>query len=158
MEIKTSYCYQALNQGSYINLAAYAVTTPATVTLHPGLLTIVVSEDASNDLGKFIDDNGLNFLINPIDVHDENRGEVIDNEITDANTLRKIIYRLMEEKQSMAQKHKNVIDEITEKCDSAKYDRDMYLKMYSEASRKADRVKNQVQAIAVLVNSIFPEK
>lgn len=157
MELTTSNQYKALNEASYNSLAAYASTIPATVTLHPRLLTIVISEDATKEVGEFIDDNGLDFHINPIEVHDENLGDVIDNATTDANTLRKIIYQLLEEKRAMAETHKSVLDDITKQCDSAKENRDMYQKWYYETKQGADRVKSQVKAIAVLVNSIFPE-
>lgn len=158
MELNTPYQYKALNEDSYNSLAAYASTIPATVTLHPGLLTIVISENATKEVGKFIDDNGLDFHINQIEVDDDNLRDVIDSETTDADTLRKIIYRMMGEKQSMIEAHESVLESITKQCDSAKQDRDMYQKWYHETAQGADRVKSQVQAIAVLVNSIFPEK
>jgi len=157
MELTTSNQYKALNEASYNSLAAYASTIPATVTLHPGLLTIVISEDATKELGQFIDDNGLYFHINPIEFHDENLGDVIDHATTAANTLRTIIYQMLEEKRAMAETHKSVLDDITKQCDSAKENRDMYQKWYYETKQGADRVKSQVKAIAVLVNSIFPE-
>lgn len=158
MELNTPYQYKALNEDSYNSLAAYASTIPATVTLHPGLLTIVISENATKEVGKFIDDNGLDFHINQIEVDDDNLRDVIDSETTDADTLRKIIYRMMGEKQSMIEAHESVLESITKQCDSAKKDRDMYQKWYYENTEKTDRVKSQIQAIAVLVNSIFPEK
>lgn len=158
MELTTSYQYKAINEASYNSLAAYASTIPATVTLHPGLLTIVISENATKEVGKFIDDNGLDFHINQIEVDDDNLRDVIDSETTDADTLRKIIYRMMGEKQSMIEAHESVLDSITKQCDSAKKDRDMYQKWYYETTEKTNRVKSQIQAIAVLVNSIFPEK
>lgn len=157
MELNTPYQYKALTEDSYNSLAAYASTIPATVTLHPGLLTIVISENATKEVGKFIDDNGLDFHINQIEVDDDNLRDVIDSETTDANTLRKIIYQLLEEKRAMAETHKSVLDDITKQRDSAKENRDMYQKWYYETKQGADRVKSQVKAIAVLVNSIFPE-
>lgn len=157
MELTTYNQYKALNEASYNSLAAYASTIPATVTLHPGLLSIVISENASKEVGEFIDDNGLDFHINPIEVDDDNLRAVIDSETTDADTLRKIIYRIMEEKRAMAETHKSVLEDITKQRDSAKENRDMYQKWYYETKQGADRVKSQVKAIVVLVNSIFPE-
>ncbi|MBO5269030.1 MAG: hypothetical protein J6B13_09770 [Muribaculaceae bacterium] len=157
MELTTSNQYKALNEASYNSLAAYASTIPATVTLHPGFLTIVISEDAAKEVGEFIDDNGLDFRISQIEVDDDNLRDVIDSETTDADTLRKIIYQLLEEKRAMAETHKSVLDDIAKQCDSAKENRDMYQKWYYETKQGADRVKSQVKAIAVLVNSIFPE-
>lgn len=157
MELTTSYQYKAINEASYNSLAAYASTIPATVTLHPGFLTIVISEDAAKEVGEFIDDNGLDFRISLIEVDDDNLRDVIDSETTDANTLRKIIYQLLEEKRAMTETHKSVLDDITKQCDLAKENRDMYQKWYYETKQGADRVKSQVKAIAALVNSIFPE-
>lgn len=157
MELTTSNQYKALNEASYNSLAAYASTIPATVTLHPGFLTIVISEDATKEVGEFIDDNGLDFRISQIEVDDDNLRDVIDSETTDANTLRKIIYQLLDEKRAMAETHKSVLDDITKQCDSAKKDRDLFQEWYRESAQGADRVKSQVKAIAVLVNSIFPE-
>lgn len=52
MDQNTAYQYKALNEDSYNSLAAFAVSTPATVTLHPGLLTIVITGDDANEVGK----------------------------------------------------------------------------------------------------------
>ena len=38
MDQNTAYQYKAINEDSYNSLAAYAVTTRATVTLHPDSL------------------------------------------------------------------------------------------------------------------------
>lgn len=157
MEHNTPYQYKALSQDSYNSLAAYASTIPATVTLHPGLLTIVIPEAAAKEVGQFIDDNGLSFHINQIEVDDDNLHDVIDSETTDAGTLRNIIYRMMGEKKSMIEAHESVLESITKQYESAKENCDMYQRWYSDAQDKADRVKSQVQAIAVLVNSIFSD-
>lgn len=158
MELLTSYQYTAFNEGSYCSLAAYAVTLPATITLCPEHLTIVASDNATKELGEFIDDNCLDFHIGQIEVNDENLHKVIDSITTDADTLRKIIYQMTEEKKIMVESHKNIIADITKQRDSIKEKRDMYQRWYAETSDKADKVKNQVKAIAVLINSIFPER
>lgn len=158
MELNTPYQYKALNEDSYNSLAAYATTIPATVTLHPSLHTIVISENAAKEVGQFIDENGLDFHINQIEVDDDNLRDVIDCATTDADTLRKIIYRVLEERRAMAEANKSVLDDIAKQCDSAKKDRDMYQRWYHETSEKADRVKSQVNAIAVLIDSIFPKE
>lgn len=158
MDQNTAYQYKALNEDSYNSLAAFAVSTPATVTLHPGLLTIVITGDDANEVGKFIDSEGLDFHINPIEFHDETLGAVIDCETTDAGTLRKIIYRMMGERSAMEEHHNGVLAEITAQRDSAKKDRDMYMRWYSDSTNREDRVKGQVRAIALLLNEIFPEK
>lgn len=158
MELNTPYQYKALNEDSYNSLAAYATTIPATVTLHPGILTIVIPVNAAKEVGQFIDENGLSFHINQIEVDDDNILEVIDSETTDADTLRKIIYQLLEEKRAMAEEHKSILDSMAKQYDTARENRDMYQRWYHETSEKADRVKSQVKAIAVLIDSIFPKE
>lgn len=158
MDTKTFYQYKANNEGSYYNLANYVVNTPATVTLHPGLLTIVISGNYTKEVGEFIDSEGLDFNINPIEVHDENLGDVIDNETTDAETLRKIIYRMMGQRTAMEEHHKSVIADMTAQRDEAQTSRDHYNKWLRESVDKYNRVKGQVQAIALLMNEIFPKE
>ena len=157
MELTTPYQYKAMTEESYNSLAAYASTIPATVTLHPGFLTIVISEDAAKEVCEFIEDNDLDIQIYQIEVDDDNLREVIDSETTDADTLRKIIYQMMEEKRAIAETHKSILDDITKQCDSAQKNHEMYKKWYYETKQGADRIKSQVKAIAVLVNTIFPE-
>lgn len=157
MEQTTPYRYEAKNDGSYNELAAYVTQLMGNVSLFPELLTIVIDGRFANDVGKFIDKEGLDFFISPIEVDDNNIQDLINTAAVDADTLRKIIYRIMEEKKAMAEANKSVLDDITKQCDFAKKDRDMYQRWYHETSEKADRVKSQVKAIAVLIDSIFPK-
>lgn len=151
MGLTISYRYKALNEDSYNSLAAYVTTIPATVTLHPGLLTIVISDNVNKEVGEFIDDNALSFHINPIEVHGDDVDEVIDDPTTDADTLRRIIFQMLSEKNA----RKSVLDDMTKQCDKAKQDCDFYRKCYLDSTEKADRVKSQIAAIAVLINSIY---
>lgn len=157
MEQATPYRYEAKNDGSYNELAAYATQLMGNVSLFPELSTIVIDGRFANDVGKFIDKEGLDVFISPIEVDDNNIHNLINTATVDTDTLRKIIYRVMEEKRAMAEEHKSILDDITKQCDSAKKDRDLFQKWYHESAQGADRVKSQVKAIAVLVNSIFPE-
>lgn len=157
MNLHTPFKFTASDDTSYNSIAACAVTIDATVTLHPDLLTVVVSSEGVGEMGQFIEDSALDIKVSQIEVNDDNLTDVIESRTTDAGTLRKIIYRMMEEKRAMAETHKSVLDDITKQCDSSKENRDMYQKWYYETKQGADRVKSQVRAIAVLVNSIFPE-
>lgn len=157
MEQGTPYRYEAKNDGSYNELASYATQLMGNVSLFPELSTIVIDGRFANDVGKFIDKEGLDVFISPIEVDDNNIHNLINTATVDTDTLRKIIYQLLEEKRAMAETHKSVLDDITKQCDSAKKDRDLFQKWYHESAQGADRVKSQVKAIAVLVNSIFPE-
>lgn len=162
MDTKTSYQYKASNEDSYNSLAAYVATAPTiaavTATLHPGLLTIVVSGNYASIVDQFIKNEDLDFQSNPIEVHDENLGDVIDNETTDADTLRKIIYRMMGQKSAMVEHYESAIAEITKDRDTVKKDRDLYIRWYTECNERADRIKGQVQAIALLLNEIYPKE
>lgn len=158
MEQITAYQYKAINDVSYNALAAYVTNIVANVSLFPEKQTIVVEGKSAYNVGKFIDDQGLDFHINPIEVHDENLGEVINNETTDPGTLRSIIIRLLEDKAHTAERHDSVISEITRDRDIARKDRDMYMRWYTESNQQADRVKGQIQAISVLIDSIYPKQ
>lgn len=157
MNLHTPFKFTASDDTSYNSIAACAVTIDATVTLHPDLLTVVVSSEGVGEMGQFIEDSALDIKVSQIEVNDDNLTDVIESRTTDAGTLRKIIYQLLEEKRAMAETHKSVLDDITKQCDSSKENRDMYQKWYYETKQGADRVKSQVRAIAMLVNSIFPE-
>lgn len=158
MEQTTPYRYEAKNDGSYNELAAYATQLMGNVSLFPELSTIVIDGRFANDVGKFIDTEGLDVFISPIEVDDNNIHDLINTAAVDADTLRKIIYRIMEEKIAMAEAHKSVLDDITKQYESAKENSDMYKRWCHETTEMADRVKSQVKAIAVLINTIFPEK
>ena len=165
MELTTSNQYKALNEASYNSLAAYASTIPATVTLHPGFLTIVISEDAAKEVGEFIDDNGLDFRISQIEVDDDNLRDVIDNATTDANTLRKIIYSMMEKKRQSDEQHEEEAKSLHSdlfKCEAdlleAQRLRDSYREQWARCRAELTRVRKQVEAIAVMQQSIFPKK
>lgn len=158
MKEYTAIQYNALDEDSYNSLAAYAITTPATVCLHPELDTIVISDSVSDEIGKFIDREGLDFNISPVEFSSENLKEVVDNPITDADTLRNIIYTLLREKEDMAEAHRDAISDIIRQKDVAENDRDRYKDWFYESNNKENRIKEQVKAIAVLINSIYPKE
>lgn len=169
MDVNTSYRYKAINTTSYNSLAAYIATVPptasVTATLHPALSTIVVSGNFVADVNRFIDEENLEFHINPIAVHAENLGEVIDNETTDAATLRKIIYSMMEKKRQSDEQHEEEAKSPHSdlfKCEAdlleAQRLRDSYREQWARCRAELTRVRKQVEAIAVMQQSIFPKK
>lgn len=169
MDVNTSYRYKAINTTSYNSLAAYIATVPptaaVTATLHPALSTIVVSGNFVADVNRFIDEENLEFHINPIAIHDENLGEVIDNEITDAATLRKIIYSMMEKKRQSDEMHDNAVKSLSDDLEKTEADlleaqrlRDSYREQWARCRAELTRVRKQVEAIAVMQQSIFPKK
>lgn len=152
------YRYEAKNDGSYTELAAYAVLLTGNVSLFPQLRTIVIDGRFANDVGKFIDKEGLDVFISPIEIDDDNLLNLINTEAIDTETLRKIAYRLIEQTNSMAEKHNNIIAEITAAGDAVKKDRDFYRELYLKYANKNDRIKEQIRAIGTLVDTIFPKE
>lgn len=159
MELTTPYYrYEAKNDGSYNELAAHAVLLTGNVSLFPQLRTIVIDGRFANDVGKFIDKEGLDVFISPIEIDDDNLLNLINTEAIDTETLRKIAYRLIEQTNSMAEKHNNIIAEITAADEAVKKDRDFYRELYLKYANKNDRIKEQIRAIGTLVDTIFPKE
>lgn len=165
MNQSTAIQYTANNIESYNALAEYAVTLPVAVTLHPAQRAIVITEDAADEVGAYIDNEGLDFHINPIVAHDENMMDVVENETTDAGTLRHIIYRMVEQKKQMTEAAAQVQESVTERIGQLERDKqkanddvDLYRRMYQDKAGELIRVKRQIQAISLLYQSIFPEK
>lgn len=158
MEQTTPYRYEAKNDGSYNELAAYAALLMGNVSFFPELRTIVIDGRFANDVGKFIDKEGLDILISPIEINDDNLLELVNTATVDAETLRKVAYRLIEQTNSMAEKHNNIIAEITSSGEAVKKVRDFYRELYLKSANKNNRIKEQIRAIGTLVDSIFPKE
>ena len=161
MEQLTPYHYKANNAGSYNALAAYAILTLANVAFYPEQQTIVVSPTEKShkiikEIGDFIDREGLDFHINPICWTAEDAIDALADETVDTGTLRSIINQLLERQSKAAASNNNIIAEISEKYDIAVKSRDDYQRWWRESNKQLGRVKDQVQSIGVLINSIFP--
>lgn len=157
METETSYRYEALNDGSYNDLAAYAINLMGNVSLFPELRTIVIDGRFAKDVSKFIDTECLDVIISAIEIDDENLATLIHTEAIDTATLRSIIDRLIEQSNSMAEKHNSIMAEITKERDLAREAGDAQYRWRKEEMMEADRIRHQVKAIATLINSIYPE-
>lgn len=158
MEQTTPYRYEAKNDGAYNELATYAALLMGNVTFFPELRTIVIDGRFANDVGKFIDKGGLDILISPIEINDDNLLDLVNTATVDADTLRKIAYRLIEQTNRLAETHNNIIAEITASDEAVKKDRDYYRELYLKYAGKNDRIKEQIRAIGTLVDSIFPKE
>lgn len=162
MENPTPYCYKALNAESYNALAAQIVTSTLDASFFPKLFTIVVSpqadeDDAFNEVGKFIDAEGLDFQINPISLYDECRGELIDSEVTPSCILRAIIFEMLEEKSHAAEVSASLQTRL-ESCEanlnSIRHDKDNYYKWWQDESCKRTRLQENVKALRTLLNNM----
>nr|DAN03806.1 MAG TPA: Protein of unknown function (DUF3801) [Caudoviricetes sp.] len=146
--------YIANDKGSYTSLANFAVTLGTDVTLFPDYNTIVLSEASANDAGAYIDKEGLNFHIEPIDADDADPEMLVSFRTADAATLRRLAERLIDQKAAVDEELANVRESLTK----ARNDVEMYSKWYRDELATNDRVKSQIQAIAVLYQSIFADK
>ncbi len=160
----TTYKYVANNKDSYNSLAAYAVTLPVTVTLFPQYNTIAISEDAANEVGKFIDDEALDFIIKVDQTEVDDIEELLSSPTTDTSILRDIAESFQASMKASAEQYQKDIDNVcAERADainaleSKKKDAENYAKWWDEESAKNRRIRQQVEAIAVLVSSIFPK-
>lgn len=146
--------YIANDKGSYTSLANFAVTLGTDVTLFPDYNTIVLSEASANDAGAYIDKEGLNFHIEPIDADDADPEMLVSFRTADAATLRGLAERLIGQKAAVDEELAQVRESLTKACN----DVETYSKWYRDELATNDRVKAQIQAIAVLYQSIFADK
>lgn len=133
----TAYSYKANTSESYSTLVEYATAMIAAqkITLIPFELTIIVepkNDTAISSIGSYIDQNGLDFHIATVEPAEENLTNII-SEIT--------------EKLNIAEKSKA----------DCQADADMYRKYWLDGSAEISRIKEQVNAIGVLLTSIFPK-
>lgn len=131
----TSYKYKANDKESYLTLMKEVATTFATVTLIPAEFTIIVTPPAEHpeqikEIGTFIDHEGLNFQIEPVE-------ETVDQKEIE-----------------LLSKLKNAEGEL----DKMKSNRDYYYDAYIKASKKEDRIKKLVKSCAIMIASIYPEE
>lgn len=156
MSAKT-YKYEAQNEKSYSSLVAFAVTLPVTVTLFPKLQTIVIPEEAADEIGEFIDSECLDFIINTMRFEVGEEEELLSDPTADTTILREIA----EAFQDTAKKWKEALSAVnTEKgkiedlLAKASEDKARYAKWMNEDRTKSNRVIEQVKAISVLIESI----
>lgn len=160
----TTYKYRANNDESYNSLAAYAVTLPVTVTLFPQFKTIAISEDASKEVGEFIDNEALDFIISVAQIETDDINVLLADPTSDTSILRDIAESFQEEKKASAELYKRNLDEVTrekinviDELEKAKKDVVQYSRWWQEEQKKHDRIHKQVDAIAVLLGSIYPK-
>jgi len=148
-----SYSYKAKNKQSYRSLATFAANLDdVTVTFHPKWMTIVITENAANEVGEYIDNHGLDFHISYIDVDTEDIDDTaIYDSTTDAESLRQIIFTVL--KRSDA-----AFDSLRKELQETKRNLELYKDWHKEDNKESDRVKAQIKAIAVLINTIYPDK
>lgn len=134
----TAYSYKADTNETYSVLVGFVTTKikAQKLTLIPSDLTIIIepadSYDATEAVANYIEQNALNCHIERIATAEESLTNII-SEITEK-------LKIVESRESMQQ-------EETEK----------YKKYWLDGVTENDRIKEQVNAIAVLMEGIFPK-
>lgn len=157
MEQTLSNRYVAANRESYESLAKFAVSLGTTVTLFPTLNTILITESSEKAVNEYINTNMLDFLAETLDFDDEQLESVADFITVDSGTLRRVIARLTDQRADMSTEIaeiKNQLADVKDQLADSRKSEAQYSKWWSEASTSNNRLKQQIKAIAVLVNSI----
>lgn len=161
MENLTPYCYQANNSESYNTLAAYIVASPLNASFFPKRLTIVVTpkedeEETFKDVGKFIDDEGLSFHINPI-LEGESEYDLLENEVTPSCIIQAYLYKILAEnaqKEDVAKSLQTRLEACESNLVSVKKDKDSYYKWWQDESAKRSRLEESIKAFRTLLNAV----
>lgn len=157
MEQTLSIRYVAANRESYESLAKFTAALGTTVTLFPTMNTILITEDSAKAVGEHIDTNGLDFHIETLDFSDEQLESAADFITVDSSTLRRVIARLTDQRADMSTEIaeiKNQLADVKDQLADSRKKEAQYSKWWSESSTSNNRLKQQIKAIAVLVNSI----
>lgn len=160
----TTYKYKANNVLSYNTLATYAITLPVTVTLFPQFKTIAISEEASKEVGEFIDNKALDFIIDVAQIETDDINELLSDPTSDVSILRDIAESFQAERKATADLYKKNIDEVTKEradiiiaLEKEKRSATSYSRLWQAERTKNKRVHEQICAISVLMNSICTE-
>lgn len=157
MEQTLSIRYVAANRESYESLAKFAVSLGTTVTLFPTLNTILITENSEKAVNEYINTNMLDFLAETLDFGDEQLESAVDLITVDSGTLRRVIARLTDQRADMSTEIaeiKNQLADVKDQLADSRKSEAQYSKWWSEASVSNNRTKQQIKAIAILVNSI----
>ncbi len=157
MEQTLSIRYVAANRESYESLAKFAVSLGTTVTLFPTLNTILITESSEKAVNEYINTNMLDFLAETLDFDDEQLESAAGLITVDSGTLRRVIARLTDQRADMSTEIaeiKNQLADVKGQLADSRKSEAQYSKWWSEASVSNNRTKQQIKAIAILVNSI----
>ena len=158
----TPYCFKADSGEDYNTLTAHISTSTLNASFFPRLFTIVVTpkedeDEAMKEVGKFINDKGLNFHINPIVLHSESRKDLIDGEVTPPCILQAIIYETLDESAKYAD-IANSLQTRLSVCESnlskERQDKDQYYKWWQDEESKRRRLEDTIKALRTLLNAV----
>lgn len=163
MENLTSYRYTANSSSDYNALVSFITgTVPAVATLYPNLTTVVITPNLEMDvihvIGKFIDDEGLNFQIEPIEVYEDDVELSCFSGPVDCESLQTVIRNLQDEQKKLQERYDTDTDElikrneVTEKkLKDSEEIKDRYNRWYSEAQQKYAELCDVINATKTLM-------
>lgn len=154
-----TYKYKADDEASFISLAAYVITLPFSVSLFPKYKTISVPEEASKCIGEFINSEGLRFLLRISDIEADEIEELLSDPVSDTFILRDIAESFQADKKGAAAllaKANSEKAELKQQLEKAEINASRFYRDMLEAQRRYERLREQVQSITVLLNSISP--
>lgn len=160
---KATRVFKALDIPDYKSLAEYLLTSRVDMyTCHVAEIAIVVtaSEEDMSLIESFISDKNLDFVEQTI-IAEENA--VLENPFSNTDSLRRVINQLIQNQTVANEEHaKAVLDFETQLEQKQKIvemkerDTNRVRDLWMEEMAKTDRVKKQVEAISVMLSSIFP--
>lgn len=152
MKKLTTYRYEALDSESYIVLAEQMPSLNANVILLPEQSTILVTpfgDTVMSMIAATIDDKGLSFHIDPVELDDE-RGLLLAHGGFMEDVVKTFDSRLEDiGKQSVE------LEELKKRVGIAEYERDYHARQAGEAAAREAHNKKQIQALCTLLESVF---
>lgn len=152
----TPYCYKALSAEDYNTLAAYIVTSNLDASFFPKRFTIVVTpkedeEVAFKEVGKFIDNEGLSFHINPIILDDINENNLINDEVTPSYMITEILVRKLTEHLDEEKSLKAQLTACEDNLSKAIIDKGLYEKWWKDEASKRVRIEDMLKALRLIL-------
>lgn len=159
--------YNAINEESFYALGSHILATKVegTYTFHPGenAITLAAPITVVNDIGRFIDAEGLDFHIDVVPDVTSVDLDAIYNPLSASHTLKGIIEVMLSEQRLATEKHNNVIADYCNTCndlkaaiEAEKKNTEKFQKYWIDETQESSRVKQQVEAITVLMKAIYP--
>lgn len=157
----SAFKFQTKDEKSYSTLAAFAATLSVPMTLLPEQKAIVIASEAAKMANDFIDSEGLDFYSVIFEHSDGDIDDLLADPTTDAAELRILANSLRNAQKGLEGDIDDTIrerNEINGKLEKAERDRDMFFDWYKDHKDKYAKLREQVNAISVLIGSVCPEE
>lgn len=161
----TTTCkFAALNEKDYKDLAAFAVTLCAPVTIFPKHRAIVVPSEAKDVLMRYIEENDLNIVDEVVTAESDNLEELMASPTSDVTLMREIAesYRELarsakQDLQDALMKQENELARAKAELGNVSAQKDNYYDWWLKSEAAGNKVRKQMLSIAALMTSIASE-